>query len=156
MEDSFGEPEHMRLSSRVMADRGEAEVREAQQAFGHCWEARDAICMDKLLASDFDWVNRRGHKQDKAAFLAMVKGGDISPAFRLPADALIRFYGPVAVVTLAHTGVHVTLLWSRAESDCWLLVQGVIAVYEPDLGLTERPVTPMSRALVDTSQKAGT
>jgi Domain of unknown function (DUF4440) len=109
----------------------EAEVRKAQDSFAHCWATRDADCMASLLAPDFSWVFRTGIEVDRDAFLATIMDGrSISPAFAGGDDAVIHFYGPVALLTFpTNDGTNapqtiLTLVWFNSNGDGWQLVRG--------------------------------
>lgn len=112
------------------ADPREADVRMAQQAFGHCWEAHDADCMNKVLTGDFDFIARNNAAMDRQQFLGMVKAGNISATFNVPASAQVRFYGPVALVTFVAGGpraAKITLVWSNADGNGWKLARGHVS-----------------------------
>jgi len=108
-------------------DTREPEVRRALQAFAHCWDARDVICMDKLLSNDFTYVFRSGQEADRTAFLAAIKDAkNLSAGSEVPHDAVITFYGAVAVARFAGgTPVtHLTMIWSNTDGKGWHLVRG--------------------------------
>jgi hypothetical protein len=105
------------------ADPRESEVRKAQQSFEHCWAARDASGMDKLLASDFTYVGRSGRELDRASFLGAIKEGNISARYTAEINAVIHFYGPVAVLASKNATL-VTLIWVNADGKGWRLVRG--------------------------------
>jgi hypothetical protein len=105
----------------------EADVRKAQDWFAHCWETRDAICMATLLAPDFTWVFRNGREVDRATFLATIMDGkNISSTFLGGKDAVVQFYGPVALLTFAgeNPPTILTLVWFHSDSQGWQLVRG--------------------------------
>jgi Domain of unknown function (DUF4440) len=109
----------------------EAEVRKAQDSFALCWATRDPNCMAPLLAPEFTWVFRTGVEVDRDAFLATITDGrSISPAFPGGNDAVIHFYGPVALLTFpTNDGTNapqtiLTLVWFNSNSDGWQLVRG--------------------------------
>jgi hypothetical protein len=108
----------------LAADPRESEVLKAQESFGRCWAARDPSCMDKLLASDFTYVGRSGRELDRAGFLATIKEGtDISARYEAEKDAVIHFYGPVAVLASKNDTL-LTLIWVNADGKGWRLVRG--------------------------------
>lgn len=80
--------------------------------------------MDRLLASEFTYVFRRGYELDRADFLATIKEGKtISVKYEAEKDAVIHFYGPVAVLTSKNESL-LTLIWVNANGKGWQLVRG--------------------------------
>jgi len=112
------------LAAGWAADSRESEVLKAQESFGRCWAARDASCMDKLLASDFTYVFRKGREVDRSAFLATIKDGrNISARYEAEKNAIVHFYGPVAVLT-SSSATYLTLIWVNLDAKGWRLVRG--------------------------------
>jgi Domain of unknown function (DUF4440) len=110
------------------ADSQEYEVRRAQDAFAHCWVTRDAGCMEEVLARDFTWVFRTGIEVDRAAFLAaLTNDTTLGNTFFSGDEAVVHFYGPVALLTFAGTGntpTILTLVWFNSNGKDWRLVRG--------------------------------
>jgi hypothetical protein len=80
--------------------------------------------MDKLLASDFTYVFRSGFEVDRAGFLATIQyNKNICARYEAEKDAVIHFYGPVAVLT-SKNGTLQTLIWVNADGKGWQLVRG--------------------------------
>jgi hypothetical protein len=80
--------------------------------------------MDKLLASDFTYVGRTGLEVDRGGFLAAIRDGKtISARYEAEKDAVIHFYGPVAVLTSRNEAL-LTLIWVNVDGSGWQLVRG--------------------------------
>jgi hypothetical protein len=84
--------------------------------------------MDKVLAPDFTWVFRTGIEVDRATFLATIMDSStIGRNFFSTDDAVVHFYGPVALLTFAGTTnppTILTLVWFNSNGEDWRLVRG--------------------------------
>jgi ketosteroid isomerase-like protein len=79
---------------------GDADPLAADDAFFRALVAADGAALDALLADDFAIIDvMRGAEADKAAFVAVVGGGQVVFDSIEPADRRVRLYDRTAVIT---------------------------------------------------------
>jgi hypothetical protein len=132
------------FANRVWAaDPQEYEVR--QSAGYDCWATRDPGCMDKVLAPDFTWVFGTGIEVDRATFLAAIMNGTtFGPNFFSTDDAVVHFYGPVALLSFVGTTNPPMILTLLTQPPC--LKRGQTA--KPRLGCLKVGLGPNSSGAV--------
>jgi hypothetical protein len=125
------------IATTHAADPRETEIRNAMESFGRCWDAhaKDPGCMDRLLAPDFTAVALGAREFDRAGFIDFVKNLPASntwgsgPGDRMP-GAVVRFYGPVALITYSHKNAtpvehlaRFTHVFVNSEGRGWLMAR---------------------------------
>jgi hypothetical protein len=79
---------------------GHADPVAADDAFFDALITADGAALDALLAGDFAIIDvMRGAEADKAAFVAVVRGGEVAFDSIEPAERRVRLYDTTAVIT---------------------------------------------------------
>jgi ketosteroid isomerase-like protein len=89
-----------RYRPRMVTQMTDADPLAADDAFFAALLAADAVALDALLGDDFAIIDvMRGAEADKAAFVAVVGGGEVAFDRIEPAERRVRLYDGTAVVT---------------------------------------------------------